>query len=90
MIRCNYRKLKNELTSKCWFCQSWTNSILIYPDGSEIWACSFCAGKHGKIKKFKHLVGYNTKITNQTILESNLCVKKAENPILNEILEVEA
>ena len=56
MAKNTFKKLlKGRDVSQCWYCQKPTQYALYFPDFSEVWACSICLGKHGKIRRFKRL-----------------------------------
>lgn len=49
IIRLKYRKINRGDYAKCWYCESNTHHSLTELDGSEIWCCSHCHKRYGKI-----------------------------------------
>lgn len=50
-----FRKIKEEMSSPCWYCQEPTNCSLTFKDGSEVWCCKKDALIHGKVKRLKNI-----------------------------------
>lgn len=76
--RANFRKLKEENNSQCWYCQGPTNSSLTFKDGSEIWACKKCAANHGKVKRLKNMAAPVKSLENSEDLHKE--IQEDDNP----------
>jgi len=52
IIKLKWRKIVPlSQAGKCWYCEAKTNRALYFPDNSEIWCCSPCYKRHGRIIK---------------------------------------
>lgn len=78
--RGKFRKLKEENTSQCWFCQSPTNSSLTFKDGSEVWCCKKDAFIHGKVKRLKDISDQDQTLENY----DNLHIENQTNMVQND------
>lgn len=77
--RGNFRKVKEENNSQCWYCQGPTNSTLTFKNGDEIWCCKKDALIHGKVKRLKNISASHKTQENS----ENLHIKNQENGISN-------
>lgn len=81
-----YYKFKDDLTSFCWKCQSLTNKILEFSDGSDIPCCDNCSKNVFKYKYKKNLnrVGKSLDKQQSLILGQNPYSINQEKPNNNE------
>lgn len=82
MKKFKYLKFSIGNPSICEWCPTKTNSILIYPDGSESWCCPIHALKIGKIKRLREHLKHYTKKRKSLKISNNSFVKSEKQGVL--------
>jgi hypothetical protein len=80
-IKNRFLKIKESKTSKCFYCESLTDSILIPTFRTIFKSCVNCAFLEGKVKRLRQ----TTQIKKISDFQQNLCGKNPPNSSLGVI-----